>query len=311
MERSGETNLGLGCTSRRNVLKSAGLVGATAVTGLSGCLGTSVLGGGSTYTEWMYAPAEVDADHYAFWVLQPDTWTEYENELDDELYSNYEGLEEQYAATGVDFDDLDSIIRFESVSVLTGSFESEDVVEHLVDFEEFTENTEHEGFTIYVGHEGLDRTAVGVADGTIVRSEYGYDANAVETVELAIDTKQGTADRYVDENEHFAALTDALGDGVSIRGRTMDEVEESIISQGEFQHMLAGGSDLSINGETAQFQATGVFEEADDIEKEDLEEWIDSDIAFAEVEDPSIKTNGRIAKIVGTVETSEITYNLV
>ena len=229
-------------TSRRELLKIGSVAAGTSVTGaLAGCVGEVPLADGTSigsYPNWLYEPGTgSDSDHYQFQLFQLSNITEYEDEFDDVMYDNITAIEQTYSYLDIDIEDMDTLLYFDGgVTVLTGSYVTEDVIEELKD-EDYDEETDHEGYTIYLTAD--ETTAVGVSDEAVLVTSNVY-GEAAELVETVIDTELGDEDRYATENEAFSELTSVLNVGTSVSGRT-HEPTESIGSIGDEGRSIAYG----------------------------------------------------------------------
>ncbi len=168
--------------SRREFLKTSSALAAVGLTtGMAGCSDLPIPGdggdgggpggtGGGDFANWFY-PADTirDADHYGFSGFGGVGIAENEDEFDEATFSAYEsGFDDQFGFLGVDFDEVEFAMTFDSgtASVLTGyEADREEVVEELED-EDFEEDDEYEDRTVMVGPD--EQVAVGVGDDDIV-----------------------------------------------------------------------------------------------------------------------------------------------
>lgn len=423
--------------SRRYLLQVAGAVAAT---GLAGCTGVplgdsgssgsgGLLSGGSSlnYTQWMYEPGEVrDTDHYRFVYLEPITIDENEEEFQESIFSRFESLESQFSITDIDFDEVDSLLRFGSGSILKASFDRKDVVEELEDAD-FDDDDEINGYATY--YDDNDDRGVAINNNnnnnnTILVARRSGNEDAQDIIELLIETKSGEEPRYADSSDAFSTLSQQLGqttfvigstheptedaaasvdiqygdtipnsleesdqtdreeygdryiDSYRFSGEAGDEVEITMESPsgdtflllegpdgsrvavnddyadttnsqirttlptsgeytivatsyderatfeyeltleavdtstnqpaGNFENEVARGSALSVDGDTSTRTWVLVFEETDDVDTDDIEEWVDSDERFEDYDDLNVERNGRAALITGTIDTDDI-----
>ena len=293
--------------SRRDALR--GIAGAT-ITGMAGCLSgvPGVQGsGGSAYMDWLYEPGTFgDNDHYSFQVAHPGDVVEYEDELSSEAVETFEELvEDRYEILDLDIDDVNQIIMTGSSHVFTGSFDVEDIDDELSD--EDYDDDEYEGYDVYVSPE--ERQAFGIKSDVVVQASEARSDDAEDVLEESIDTKLGETDRYVDESEAFRELVDQLQTGVYMSGGTHEEYDETAVESGQLENEVASGLSVRITGEDSKLQSVHVFEEADDIvidDVEDVADEIENWAYFEDVDDIEISKAGRAAIISGTLETDEI-----
>lgn len=293
--------------SRRSILRTGGVGLATvAAGGLAGCSGIPLIGGGddsgSTYHKWLPNPDDLTGqDHYYFSQQNFDDIHDNEAEFDDdrdEVYQDHFGLLDLTSR------EVSSRISIDAGFVLQGDFSTSRLEETLASDADYDDETDLEGFTIYLGPD--ERRAVGVSGSAIV-SGWGNDENdPVETVELIIDAKNGNVDRYSDESEDFDALVNSLGSGSLTSGRTFEPREEDLPESGRLENSVASGLRRTIKGETTDFELTLVFEDADDVDENDLEDyqeyWEDS----SDVDDPSFSTSGRAVTFTATKDTDQL-----
>ncbi|WP_254538301.1 hypothetical protein [Halomarina litorea] len=302
--------------TRRNLLKT----GVTAATGglvatTAGCLGgapgVSLLGGDGRYTDWLVAPDKLgDSDHYSFYHLRPAAFADHEDQLGSDNYDQLEMLFSGPAErwTGVDFDEVTDLVSFGPASVYTTEVPEADVVEDLED-EDFDDESDLEGYTVYVSSD--ESVAVGVNGETLVWGRESYQgSDAVDVVERVIEAKAGEEDRYADENEHFTALVDRLGDGDLVYGRTREESDADDPANGEFRDLVARGTTVSLDGETADMRWALVFEDENDIDVDDVKEYVDendgSDGTFDDLDDVSVSSSGRSAIVTGSKDADDL-----
>lgn len=296
-------------TRRRMMRNATAAVGAATLAGSAGCLGSLpfVGGGAGAYKKWLPDPGELnsESDHYRFSYIDMSTIVDNEDEFDEGTIEDIEGVEDIWSPVSVDWDETSDLIFFQAAYVVQGDFSKDDVVSDLED-EDWDDDTDHEGFTIMLD-EGEDR-GMAVSDGTIVITS-AFQGDPVDQAETIIDTSNGDEDRYVDEEEDMKALVNALGGGTVVRGGTMEEVDEGQAESGRFDHQVAQGRTMRVNGETSKVRYVVVYEEKDDVDTGDLEDWVeeneDTDQEFDDVEDVSYKQNGRTGIIEGTMDTDE------
>jgi hypothetical protein len=300
--------------SRRGLLKTSGAaVGASMIASLAGCVGEvpragAGSGGSQSFSNWLCEPGTiVDTNHYSSIMMNMGNVRSNEDNVSEDLYENFEAFEDYLSFTGIDFDEMSTTLVYNSIYVVTGSYTTEDVIEELED-NDYDDETDHEGFTIYLSSDGS--TAVGVSEQALVARIQGYDSDSVDAVETIIDTKIGEEDRYVAESEDFETLMRTLDPGAYLTGRTYEEQSNTDTAVGTFEHAVAGGRRWRINGETSNLKTAIVFEEADDIDLDDINDWIDdtggSDQTFDDVDDTDVKKQGRTAVITGTVDTDDV-----
>jgi len=305
--------------SRRRFLKSSGaLVGASMLGASAGC--TGILGGGggggsglSAQTDWYYEPGAVqDSDHYAVSYQNNLEIVDNEDQFDSDVYDDLENnFESTYEYLGLDFDEVESRTYFGGflAQLLSGyQVDQSEVVESLEDAE-YDDDDEYEGYQVFLGPNEVQAVGLTNNDIVVAGSAWNSDAEAQDVLETTIDTYNGDEDRYADENEQFATLTSQLDGGAFDYATTHEETEETSAENGEFEGAVARGSSQSVDGETMSAQAVIVFDSADDIDTGDVEDWMDAEGSFDEIDDLSFSTSGRSVEVTGTMDTDDYGTN--
>jgi hypothetical protein len=75
---------------------------------------------------------------------------------------------------------------------------------------------------------------------------------------------------------------------------------------GNFENQVARGSATTVEGDTASRTWVLVFEDRDDIDTDDIEDWVDEGEQFDDYDDVSINTNGRAVLVEGTIDTDDV-----
>jgi len=296
--------------SRRRTLKlsvataSAGMFG-----GLAGCSNVPFIGGGADYTQWAFEPGTVsDSDHLSASFVDYATIVDNEDSFDSDYYeSNFENTEDSFPINAADLgvEDLNWQVSVSGYGgAVVADYNQEDVVGELED-NDFDDETDHEGYTIYLGSD--EGRAVGIDGSTLVHSSggFGTDESPDAIVEALIDTSVGEEDRYVDENEHFAALSDEWGSPTVAFGSTQEPSEETNAQNGQFEGTTANGISIQVNGDTTDAKVAYVFEEEGDVDMDDVEEYADTD-QFDDLDDIGTSQNGNVAVITGTIDTDDL-----
>lgn len=294
--------------TRRTVLRrGTAAVSAGALASIAGCGGLNPLGGGGgAYANWLPVPDEIgDSDHYSFTYLDMEAVESNEDNIDEDSFG-LDTIESFWDPLGFDWEDTSTLLFAGQVVVIEAEFSRDDAVSDLED-EDFDDDTEHEGFTIFLGPEESEAYAIG--DNTVLLGGgYGVDDPA-DQLEVVIDAQNGNVDRYGDENEDMSALLGELG-GTLDNGSTMEESDSDNPEAGAFENMVAQGSTATINGESTDRKWVVVYDEEDDVDTDDLEDWVDAndsdDGEFADVDDISYNQNGRKGIITGTSDTDDL-----
>jgi len=289
-------------TTRRRMLQGgAGLL----LAGLAGCGSIpGVQGGGGSYTNWVYEPGAIgDNEHLSVTVAQIGQIVEHEDELDDGYETFESRVEDQYSVLGLDIEDVQQLISLNAGRVLTGSFDLESIRSDLEDAD--YDDSEYQGYDVFVGPN--ERTGFALQGNTIVQTRY---TDPESTLEELIDTNRGETDRYVDENDAFSELVSQLGSGTYLFGGTHEEYESTNEQSFSFEHQVARGASVTLNGDTANVKRVLVFEDSGDIDMDDVEDAIDeqsdSNGQFSDVDDIETSQSGRSVIITGTMDTDEL-----
>jgi len=293
-------------TRRALLRRGTAAVSAGAIASTAGCFGLNPLGGGGgAYANWLPVPDDIgDSDHYQFTYLDTEVVESNEDNFDEDSF-DIDSIESFWDPLGFDWEDTSMILLASQAVVVEASFDREDAVSDLED-DDYEEDGDHEGFTLFLGP--TESRAFGVGDNAVVvTGGYGVD-DPLDPIEATIDAKTGNADRYGDENEDMSALLSELG-GALDSGGTMEESDSDTPENGLFENMVASGDTATVNGETADRKWVIVYEEQDDVDTDDLEDWVDANSdegEFADVDDISYNQNGRKGIVTGTVDTDEL-----
>lgn len=290
--------------TRRDVLRSTGAaLGAATLASSAGCLGVL---GGNEYAQWLPEPGTVGGpDHYSFSKFGYSALEEHEDEFGAE--TDFDVVEMAWAPADVDWEDVTMHLSFDGVNVVAAEFDREDVVDDFAD-EDVDEDGEHEGYTVL--ENSNESAAVAVGDGTFVTAGFGFGQldDPVDAVEAVVDTREGEEDAYLEDSDAFDELTDELDDGDSVTGVTTEPTTTDDPAAGEFEHQVAQGRSWTVNGDETNGQWVLVFEEEDDVDIDDVEEWVTTsdDREFEDWDDFEYATNGRTAVVRAVADTDDL-----
>jgi len=293
--------------TRRTLLRrSAATVGAATVVGTAGCLDRipNPLGG-SSYTAWLPEPDALEVDTYSFGRYDNEDWVATEDEFSDDYDES--GIENQWEPISLSLDDISESLYFRSIQVHQAEFDRAELVEDLED-EDYDEEDDIEGYALYLNDDGSRAFALNDATFLFTAEYYDYDQSPEDALTAVIEARAGTEDRYVDERDAFATLTDALKTTSAVDGETFEDGEDDP-ANGSFDEMVAKGSTGTFDGETTQMEWVVVYESEDDVDLDDLEEWVDEndtdDERFDDVDDIEYSQSGRVGRITGTMDTDD------
>lgn len=269
------------------------------------------LGGGASYTQWLGAPGTLndDADHYSFSFRNYQTVRNNEDNFDSDVYEGFEDAEDSFPLDpmDVDLDEVNSRISGNGAGIIQGSFNADDVGSELED-NDFDEDGDHKNYTIYVKEESQ---GVAVKNNVAIHVSLGFysddDAEPADMLETVIDVKTGEEDRYTNEEEDFQLLTNRLGSGAYVSGGTQEEIDDdnANATQGRFEGTVASGSQMVINGETSKLKGVNVFNSADDVDMDDVEEYVEENEFLDEFDNVSSNQNGRTVIVTGEIDTDD------
>ncbi|PSP85279.1 hypothetical protein BRC96_02710 [Halobacteriales archaeon QS_6_64_34] len=334
--------------SRRTLMRvGAGTAALGAVGSLAGCSAIQDLlpgggGGLGDYTNWVYAPDtfESDAEGLNNSAVSYESMLSNEGELND--FTRLSILGTSYPTLGIDPEDVGMQVNLPEGRVITGSFDTEAVKTELTADRASTptpgarnsggstgstvyksDSTYNDDYEIFVQEEPDESPdAIAVGNGTIVEgrrvSNFSNDSSEVaapDVVEGIIDTGSEGNDRFVDENDTFATLTDTLNNGVSVNFELLaneigsDDGGNENIPTADFKGVVASGRADSINGDTTQKQWVFVYDSEGDVNESDINEWIEAnntgDGSLANHDNISVNTDGNTATVTAEQPTFE------
>lgn len=293
--------------TRRRLVKAGVGLAALGATGTAGCTSPQSLIGGGGYTQWLHEPGTVsEADDYDLTFVDTKNLVNNEEEFPEGLYDDFETyVEETTNIVDLDADEVAGYLETNVSRVLLGSFDVDDVGDELED-EGYDDDGDHEGFELFVREDAYTPQAVGVSGNAVV---VVTRPDAVDAVEDLVDVSKGD-DRYVEENDEMKLLTNKLGSGMLVSGRTHEERDDTDVYAGQFDHQLASGERVRVEGSTTKHRWVRVLEEADDVDMDEVEEWVDEadddGETFDGYEDINLSKSGRAIVVDGTIDTDEL-----
>lgn len=296
--------------NRRNFVRTgvagAASLGALSLTGCSQLPGIGASGG--SYTKWLHEPGELGGgDHYSVSVFKPQQIISNEDVFDEDRVDNMEdNYDDTLDPTGVDADQVGQVINTNSSTIFTGGYPAQEVMEELDD-NDFDDEEEVGGFTIYANDD--ERLAWSVSSNVLIQTWSAGGDTAVETAETVVEVGSGDESRYAEENEGMAILTSNLGNGFALFAYTYEESDTDNPEQANFEHSVGIGVRGKRNGDTVNVKYVVAYEDSDDVDTDDLEDWIDEqeDGTFDDVDDLSTNASGRAGVITGTMDADDVT----
>lgn len=183
-----------------------------ALAGLAGCSQVPVvgdlMGGSAFYQDDLYAPGTVsDRNHYRFSAIRPADIANNEDEFEDETYDSFETyVEDQlFESHDLDIEDVETLTTVDNggVTILSGSYNAEDVIGELEDNGFDDESETDSGHTVMLN--AGDQTCTAVSDSSIVTMHSARALSAGEPVTVQTGTPApsdgiaGTFDREVQD----------------------------------------------------------------------------------------------------------------
>jgi hypothetical protein len=294
--------------TRRDVLRTGAAAGGlAALGGLAGCSSIPFVGGGGGYAQWLYAPGEIgDRDHYGFSYQNDQAIRNNEDEFDSSYFDRQESSEDNFPLEqmGVDYDEVKNRLSIGTVGVINGNFQKSDVVDELDDNDFDDEDDNYSGYAIYQKEDSL---AIGVQNNqaVYVQPRFGGVDDVVDAVETIIDTKTGDEDRYQNENDAMNVILNQVGGGDIVFGTTQEEADDTNTDRAQFEGQVGTGVQGNFNGDTTNVKYALIFADSDEVDMDDIEDWVDDSDTFDDVDNVSTNQNGRTAVITGQIDTDD------
>lgn len=115
----------------------------------------------------------------------------------------------------------------------------------------------YSGYEVYLRSAGQEFEAVAIETSGALLSTASNAKAAVEAIRTLVDAAHGEASLYYETNEDFATLSDRLGTGTRVAGRTVGE--QTRVPQ-RLKGLSAAGDKYEITGETTELVTVAVFE---------------------------------------------------
>lgn len=302
--------MGANGLTRRQVLRGGGgLLAVGAVASSAGCLGSGPLSGGANYRNWLHEPGELggDDDHYRFRLVRPGPILERASHLPRSYVDRTADVGPVGAVTGVEAEDVSDALIWQGFGLYNATFDRAALTDELR-ASGFVEDDRHESYALYVdGNPDSEHYGWGVAvtGGTFLVTLGGNPRAAVTRLETAIDTRRGDVDRYAEEVEGMAILTDELGRAHVVIGETIPQTGNAAPGARRFSGQVALGSSRQITGERTQLRQVFVFADSDAARDADVDAWLADPGAVSAVwraaDDVTTDRSGKAVVVDGTV----------
>lgn len=302
-------------STRRGFLKTGvtASLGIGTALSLSGCSQIPIIGsdGGASFTKWLHEPGEFrDVDHYNVTLIRPTRVLSNEDLFsEDQIDRAEDAYDDRLAPTDLDTDQLDRLVFTNVGTILTGSYDENDVIEELED-NDFDDESEGNGYTVYATRD--EERAYAVGSDAIVNGRYLSEGEtALDVTEELLDVRNGDEDRYTEESDAMDRLIGELDDGFQLWARTFEETDTDDPEAGEFVASVATGWSQSLSSTTSTFKYVVVYDDERDVDVDDLEDWYETaaadDETLAELDDVEYSTSGRAAILEGKVDPDDFT----
>ena len=288
--------------------EALGALAAVAAAGLAGCSTSPPTTNEqrSDYSDWLHEPGTVeDVAHYPFASFDVSTFAEHESAVDADVYGEVESFVDYHVGpAGAGVDDVEWIVEGSAAGVAACSRSKDELAGTLED-NGYLEEATYEEYTIYVPDQETPTSSVAVADDSVVSP--GNVEQPVEAARTVIDTGAGEGTRYAEASDPMGDLLDALSGAAMAYGQTREPVEDPRPEDGVFGGMVADGSALAIDGDTADGEWAFVHSDADEVDLDAVRSWVDgqSDGPVAAFDDVSVSKSGRTATVTGTAPIGE------
>jgi hypothetical protein len=294
---------------RRELLKKGAAVTAgVGALSVSGCSQIPFVGSGGSYTKWLHEPGAVtDTDHYSARAFNPQPVFNNEDVFEESYIETLENWDDRLDPTGLNVDELNQVVSTNVANVYGGGFSQNDVVEELEDAD-FDDDDQINGYTIYERND--ENQAWTVGSNTLVQTWSSDGETAVDVAETVVEVGSGGEARYVDEVEAMGVLSSNLSNGFQQYVNTYEETDEDDPEAGQFENSIGTGLTAGLNGETVNFDVVIAYEDRDDVDTDDLEDWIDEqeDNLLEDLDDVSYNQSGRAGVVSGAMDADEVTY---
>ncbi|WP_459194369.1 hypothetical protein [Halosimplex sp. J119] len=248
--------------------------------------------GNADYAAWLPAPTALDRDHYPFVSVATGALVDLKDSLGDGAVAEFE---RDAGVPGVDsYADASAVHAIANRATVV---ETDVAVEDAAaGFEArgFSEAGTRREFTLYVGESG----AAAVREDALVSAAGSEDSDAARsTVEAVVDAEAGEATRYAEAVSACERLTDALGTGHLIRGRTHEPGET-------FDGAVGGGVVYRVGTEETRVETPVIFRDGQTSKGPVLEWASDADVFYGRK--PGTTVDGRVVTATATVSNSDI-----
>lgn len=305
-------------------------MGAVAGAGaLAGCESIPFIGGDSSvgqFTNWVPEPTTLQSqtETVLFTVRSPSQINSNRQSFDPQTYRRYRTS----YRTGIQWSSVNMRLSLWNglIQVSTGSFSASDIDTELTteangdgSGQVYAEETTEGNYSIYVSDqyddaENADR-AYAVKGDTVINARRIGNPNdggqtAIETAQAVIETGQGD-NRATAEDDAFNSLANEMG-GTFATGTTFEDAigsDDASVARGIFDGTVAQGTSHTVNGSETERKDVYVFESQDDVDTDDLEEYVernDTSGPWRLARNTSVNQNGNVGIVSATFDTFDI-----
>jgi hypothetical protein len=198
-----------------------------------------------------------------------------------------EGLPQLITPVDLPFESMSGFLGYPNANIVQVDVSEQRLINSLSE-NNFRKENSNNGFSVYGSNSSERRAAVD--GGTLVmnsQENYSYDG-----VRIAVDTKQGTTPRLVEQRESANRLINTFNDWTVLS-----------IGLGGTANALLSGDTITIEGEMSAINSIEVYESASDIPQIKLEDQIAEAIEEDGVTNGQLHTSGRVAVVEITART--------
>lgn len=291
--------------NRRTFVTGAATVGVALS---AGCLSSVGLGGPS-FSDWYYAPGTVeDRDHMTVTYVDTVVLDDRSSDLGNFGEILESAVQSSLGGTGLDVDDTEWAAGSGGLGFAVT--ESIDEVRDDLEDNDFEEDSQESEYTIYTRN---DR-AFGVRDGFVLSSGTSRfvgsgGGDGEDIVEAMIEAETAETERYQDQNEDFRAALEAVDPAMFVSLQTFEERDETVVERGRFEDTVAAGNRIHLpdpEGDEAEFTVVFVYDEADDVDEDDVRDYVENHAASGDLGDVRLERDGRVLTVTGTGDVDDL-----
>jgi len=295
---------------RRTFVASATTVGVALS---AGCLSTLGIGGGPSYSNWIYAPGTVEQrDHRAAVYMDTTLLEERSSDMGALGEILEDGVDASLEGTGLDIDDTEWAAGGTGLAYSVDADPAE--VRDELDDNGFDEEELDGGYTLHKKNRRGFPLSFGVKEGYVLSSGgQGFigtgASHGADVVEAMVEAEIGETERFREDSEDFSAALDAVNPGLFVALQTRDELDDTDVEDGDFEGVVADGNRIHVpdpEGDEARLKTVHVFDDADDADLDDVEEYVEDHAADGDLDEVSVTQDGRVVTGTGRADLEDL-----